>query len=180
MNTNTSNLITQNRLSIKVKIQQIGEIINHFKKNHFTARIEKECKMLLKQNPNSDLTIKNDTSNTSIHIEDKDKDKSYTIILNNECFPFKAPLVLLNNKPYEEFLRLNNDYERSLLKKIHGIDCLLCNSLICPKNWTPVALLISIIDEIDKIYIIKKSILNKLLADKIKAKYLLEDIDVFA
>ena len=68
--------------------------------------------------------------------------------------------------------------ERNLVKKIAGFDCFWCKSFDCKKNWIPLSTLKNVIDEIDNIYKIRKNILNKIIADKIKEKYLLPEIDL--
>ena len=168
-----------NKLVIKFKMQQINDVLKYLKNDTFRKRIEKECEMLLKQYSDVNITFNNDDKlDAIIHVKDRPKNRAYTFILENRYFPFRTPQTLLNNKPFIEFLNTNSDYERNLLKQLYGIECFCCQSLNCPINWAPSITLNRIIDEIDMIFNIRKNILNKIIADKIKAKYLIEDIDL--
>jgi ubiquitin-protein ligase len=100
----------------------------------------------------------------------------YSIIFNNN-YPFAAPTVKINLKPYYDCLQLNN-LSLQILKKIHYKDCLCCNSILCSNNWSPTYTINNIIHEIRKNKSYKRDIIYKIIIDKVKNKYLIEDINL--
>ena len=94
-----------------------------------------------------------------------------------ENYPFNRPKIFYQNRKYWEFLR-GRHANLQTLKKVTGKDCLCCSSFHCNDNWGPGNTLIHIIDEIRRIKQQKRAIINKLLADKIKARHLIVDIDL--
>jgi hypothetical protein len=94
-------------------------------------------------------------------------------------YPFRAPEIYYQGHPYIDFLQISRtEKEFKSFKKITGLNCLCCNSYNCSDKWSPVVTLLKIIDEIKFIKRRKRDVINKLLADKIKQKYLVEDIDL--
>ena len=77
-----------------------------------------------------------------------------------------------------DLLRITDNDERKILRKYKNKDCLCCDSYDCFDNWSPAIKLSSIVDEIKNIVQFKKAITHILLADKIKKKYLIDDIDI--
>jgi ubiquitin-protein ligase len=100
----------------------------------------------------------------------------YTIIINNN-YPFTAPIVKINFKSYYSFLKLNNK-SLHILKNIHYKDCLCCSSILCTNNWVPSYTINNIIQEIRKNKSYKRDIVYKIILNKIKEKYLIEDINL--
>ena len=94
-----------------------------------------------------------------------------------ENYPFRSPKIFYQGRKYWEFLR-GRHTNLQTLKKVTGKDCLCCSSFHCNDNWGPGNTLIHIIDEIRRIKQQKRAVINKLLADKIKARYLVTDIDL--
>jgi hypothetical protein len=94
-----------------------------------------------------------------------------------ENYPFNSPQIFYQGRKYWEFLRSNHENIK-LMKQITGSDCLCCSSYHCKDNWGPGVTLIHIIDEICRIKQLKRNVINKLLADKIKACFLVADIDL--
>ena len=108
----------------------------------------------------------------------KDVTHKYEFVIR-ENYPFVSPTIFFQNRPYAEFLRISSATNvQALFKKITGNECLCCHSLNCFSNWSPAATLIRIVDEIREIMRIKRCAVNKLLADKIKSRYLMADIDL--
>jgi hypothetical protein len=93
-------------------------------------------------------------------------------------YPFSPPKIIINNALYRDFLKIHTPMFLSLLKKITGLNCLCCNSFLCGENWTPVARFGKIIFEIRMFRKYRRDIINKYYADKVKSKYLLEDINL--
>jgi len=109
-----------------------------------------------------------------VNILDSKNGLIYSIILSN-TYPFKTPGVQINFRPYQEFLRVGSSEQ---LKKIHKINCLCCSTITCGNNWSPAFTMNHLIDEIRRLKGYKRDIIDKLLADKIKLRYLIDDIDL--
>ena len=121
----------------------------------------------------------NETSNFDKHkyivnILDSTNGLIYSIILSN-TYPFKTPGVQINFRPYQEFLRIGSSEH---LKKIHKLNCLCCSTITCGNNWSPAFTMNHLIDEIRRLKGYKRDLINKLLSDKIKLRYLIDDIDL--
>lgn len=103
----------------------------------------------------------------------------YRFIITN-YYPFKGPTTFFQDRPYIDYLRTNYPPKMfAIFQKITGKQsCFCCSSLNCTNNWRPVSKLIHIIEEIHTIQKQKRCIINVLLADKIKQKYLISDIDL--
>jgi len=102
----------------------------------------------------------------------------YTIIYSKN-YPFSAPTVKINSKSYYSFLKLNNK-SLHILKSIYYINCLCCSSIICSNKWVPSYTINNIIQEIRKNKSFKRDIIYKIMINKIKNKYLIEDINLDA
>ena len=137
-------------------------------------RIKKECALLCKTYDNLFLSC---VSSIKIELTIIENTSKYTFILNN-FFPFRPPQIYYNGEPYLEFLRLKCDFQKKLVKTYKKKDCLCCDSYSCDGNWAPSIKLLDVIQEIKSIVDFKRSMVNVLLADKIKRKYLIADIDI--
>lgn len=110
-------------------------------------------------------------------VDEKFKNNNiYSIIFNNN-YPFVSPIVKINFDCYYQFLKLNN-LSLQILKKIHNKDCLCCSSILCSNNWTPTYTINNIIQEIRKNKSYKRDIIYKIMMNRIKDKYLIEDINL--
>ena len=136
-------------------------------------RISRECSNLYEHFSNVVLSNNSDKIEMII-TEDNTK---YGFIFNNG-YPFTAPQIYYNGESYLELLKINDKEEKNALKKYRNKDCLCCDSYYCNDNWSPSLTLKIIIDEIKEIVHLKKTIIHILLADKIKKKYLIDDIDI--
>lgn len=96
----------------------------------------------------------------------------------NMNYPFHSPVVFLNNTPYITFLLHKTKYEEKYLKKLNGVDCLCCSSITCHYNWYPKNTLNDVIKEIKYYKKVKKDLVLKILLDKIKLQYLIDDIEL--
>ena len=159
--------------------QNIDEFIQEFVKEQnigkgaYIKRITHDCKRLLTQYPN--LTILNNSGKIEIVVNENGK--SYSFVFNTS-YPFESPQIYYNGKPYVELLRINTLEEKNMLLKYKKKDCLCCDSYYFSNNWSPALNLNNIVDEIKNIIQLKKTIVHILLADKIKEKYLIDDIDI--
>ena len=134
-------------------------------------RIKKEFDFLYKIYPNILLSC-----NSKGYI-DMTVSGKYKFVFNN-FFPFKPPQIYYNGEPYLEILRLKGDFQKKLVKKYKNKDCLCCESYCCDGNWAPSIKLLDVIEEIKSNVEFKRSMVNVLLAEKIKRKYLIADIDI--
>jgi len=98
----------------------------------------------------------------------------------DDNYPFHSPKINVNNKDYFKFLNIQTPEFRAILKKIHKLDCLCCNSYLCGDRWSPAIRLISIVNEIRVYRKYKRDIIHKFYTDKIKDLYLISDIDLFS
>jgi len=158
----------------------IRDSINELKSNSMKTRIMRELVLLL---DDEFLQILNLTYDNKGHpivtVADCNTDNIavYEFHLPN-TYPFSAPKVVVNSMLYNDFLRIHSPTFLTLLKKITKMNCLCCNSFLCGENWTPVAKLGKIIVEIRMFRKCKRDIVNKFYADKIKSKYLIEDVNL--
>jgi ubiquitin-protein ligase len=105
--------------------------------------------------------------------------QKYDFIIG-EDYPFKSPEIFFQNRYYFDFLRIYvfTKKEFARFKKVTGKECFCCHSITCMNNWGPATTLTNIIEEIRHIRKMKRDIINNLLAEKIKQKYLVSDIDL--
>jgi ubiquitin-protein ligase len=95
-----------------------------------------------------------------------------------DCYPFRPPIITINEKGYFDSLRLRSPRFNTVLKYINGMNCLCCSSFLCRDHWSPAFTVKKILVEIDDYKLIKRNIVRKLLLDKIKDQYLIMDIDL--
>ena len=125
----------------------------------------------------------------SIDNDYEDKNKSIITILDNTnnfvysiipsiYYPFRPPQVQINFRPYLQFLKINYLDFSVNLKKIYKINCLCCSTITCPDNWSPGFTISHIIQEARKFKDYKLTLIKKMMSDKIKLKYLIQDIDL--
>ena len=106
------------------------------------------------------------------------KKQKYEFIIDLH-YPFVPPKIYFQGKPYMDFLRINYDKnELNLFKKVSGYECLCCHSLNCRDNWSPAITLKKIIEEIYRFKQVKRNVIYKMIINKIKSKYLIDDIDI--
>ena len=76
------------------------------------------------------------------------KNKEIQIVLNN--YPFKPPVLLINNIDHIDWF-LKEYIQFEFLKKHHlEIDCICCHTIVC--NWVPTYTIDQIVDEYKKYY----------------------------
>ena len=133
------------------------------------------------------------TEETNIHIEPIQYDEKglpiITMIDFNQSiyicqfnipdgYPFRCPKIKVNYMDYNLFLQIRTPAFLRLLRDLTGLNCLCCNSYLCGEKWTPAIRLIHIVREIKIMGLYKRDIINKYFADKIKERYLIDDIDL--
>ena len=151
----------------------VNEFFQKFGKGVSSRRIANDCKNLYEKYPN--FVLSNNSGNVELIVIENEE--TYGFIFNSS-YPFKPPKIYYNGKSYLDLLRITDNDERKIVRKYKKKDCLCCDSYDCPYNWSPSINLTSIVDEIKNIVKFKKAIVHILLADKIKKKYLIDDIDI--
>lgn len=104
------------------------------------------------------------------------KNNVYSFIID-ENYPFHPPKVEIHFVDYSGIL-MSSPFASNILRKIHGIPCLHCSTITCYANWTPAYTMNHVILEIRKYKKYKAHVMYKIFADKIKHKYLIDDIDL--
>lgn len=148
---------------------------------YLKKRLINEVKNLLIMGYCIDIFFIDDNEKLLILIfNDINSKTKYTFQINHN-YPFKQPKLFINSIPYENLLSTccsSNNIFSKLLLKITGISCLCCHSITCGNNWTPIFSLKNIILETIQYKQYVRHVINKILADKIKYKYLIKDIDL--
>ena len=135
-------------------------------------------------------TLSNVSSSIMFHIDDKknlpvitvednqyDSFNVYSFIIDHS-YPFRPPMVLINSIPYINFCRINTVGFCKNLKKVGNIYCFCCNTIIHSVKWSPTIKLSDIIMEIRKFRKMRRDVVNKIISDIIKKKYLTDDINL--
>jgi len=160
--------------SIEEKTQQITV-------SYMARRIKHELNDMKKQcifNDDDFVTI------TKYHGEDFDiifrniKDNRLYKFIISPKYPFKAPELVLNNRPYSSYFLFKSPEFRELFYKYKGHRCFSCESLLCPNNWKPTVRLTKIIEEVNLFYKECKEIIDIVIVNVIKRKYLIDDINI--
>jgi ubiquitin-protein ligase len=164
--------------TIPVFIELNNEELEKIKHRGLKSRVKNECNLLYKDYHNVLMDVVPDkitvtavefmnTNNNNIATSKK---RAYKFILNSH-YPFRPPEIYINNTLYSNMLQMKGKYEKEMVKKIKGQDCLCCHSINCSANWSPAIKLFHIINEIKDTLKFKRDIINVLLVDKIKKKY---------
>jgi ubiquitin-protein ligase len=140
--------------------------------NSVKRRVKNECNTLYPLYPDVFLNSLNNSTEISVTVSElvNNKFRIYKFVVK-ENYPFEPPMIYFNNAPYSDLLKMCGEYEKDMVKKLKGQDCLCCHSINCHVNWSPAIRLHRIIDEIKETLKFKRDIVNLLLASKIKQKY---------
>lgn len=153
-------------------------VLNLLTNEYFKKRIIGEIKKLNESNLTLFFYLEEKFNYVVLKIIDKKikiKNEFYIIYKGN--YPFVAPTVYINEKLIDEITYLNN-YSSKILKKIHGIDCLCCSSILCNNNWYPGLTIQDILNDIRKNRQYRQNIVYKIYINIIKNKYLIKDINL--
>lgn len=164
--------------TIPVFIELNNEELEKIKNRGVKSRVKNECNLLYKDYHNVLIDVIPDKITltatefivTQNNNEPITKQRVYKFILNSH-YPFRPPEIYINNTLYSSLLQMRGDYEKEMVKKIKGQDCLCCYSMNCSANWSPAIKLYRIIDEIKDTLKFKRDIINVMLAAKIKKQY---------
>jgi len=145
------------------------------------SRIKNEYKELSKIYNNVKILWDFELNNVVIEIQkvvDEDASTDTFTFVVDRTYPFHSPKFHFNNNPYSHYLRIPSQRFSQHLKRFTNKSCLCCSSLACKYNWSPAVKLHMFIAELDKIRQYKRNIVYKLLADQVKDKYLIDDVDL--
>jgi ubiquitin-protein ligase len=158
----------------------IEEVFNFIQSKTMANRLKRELNVI--KNEYDVLFIDySDKGELKIYFQKKEKEYSFCSIYCftfPDCYPFRPPIITINDISYFNTLRLKSERFNSTLKYITGLHCLCCSSFLCRDHWSPAFTVKKILSEIDDFKKIKRNIIRKLLLDKIKEKYLINDIDL--
>jgi ubiquitin-protein ligase len=154
------------------------EILDVIVNSSVKKRIKREIKLLEEIFSSIYFYIEDKTNLPVIAVKDeKYKIKNFYSITFNNNYPFAPPMVKIDFESYFKFLKIDG-YFLGILKKIHGIHCLCCSTIICPNIWSPAYTSNHIFLEIRKYKQFRRDVINKIIADKIKKLYLIDDINL--
>jgi hypothetical protein len=137
----------------------------------FQTRINNELKLLYKIYTKIDINL----SENVITIYELPYKYAFVV---SELYPFVPPKIYYNDILYVDFLKTDFSHFNEILYDIHKLSCLCCNSLICKGIWNVSFTLHDVIVEINKYTKYKRDVIYKIYADKIKSKYLINDINL--
>ena len=92
-------------------------------------------------------------------------DKNELIVAFNNCYPFKPPVLLINNLSYSHCYKISDTKKSKYasvalleLKRKFDLDCLCCDTLLCHGRggWSPAIHITHILDEYKKFKEIKR------------------------
>jgi hypothetical protein len=151
------------------------------KSKFFNKRIKRDVESLFQLYPHNKLYTDNSLNHIIINIyenkNDNENNSIYKFIIK-KYYPFSSPDVYYKNLPYENVYKITSQREQKYLYLLTKKECLCCESVLCSNNWNITLNFFDIIKEINNYRKIKKNIFIKILADKIKDKYLVNDIDL--
>jgi ubiquitin-protein ligase len=155
-------------------------VLEKYANNAVRKRIKKEIDAMYSLFNEIIVSVDSSSNLKVIVVEyNNNKKQKYHFIIDNN-YPFVPPKIFFQNRPYIDFLKVNHSSKElfHLFKKITGKECLCCHSFNCRDRWSPAITIKIIINEICWFKQEKRKVLNKLLADKIKNKYLIDDINL--
>ena len=95
------------------------------------------------------------------------KNHDPALILTLKSYPFAPPKITYLSKNATEIYKTSPILMEEI-KLMSGLDCICCNSFICPVNWCPSNTIKDIIDEFQEITKLKFRALERIYCDKIQ------------
>jgi hypothetical protein len=149
------------------------------KSKYFNKRIKKDVDKLIEIYPNYKLNTDEVSNFITLEIfENNDELIPIYKFVIKQFYPFRPPDVYYKNLSYENIYKVSSQRVQKYLTLLTNKDCLCCSSMLCSNNWYVTLNFFDIIKEINNYRKIKKNIFIKILADKIKNKYLIDDINL--
>jgi ubiquitin-protein ligase len=160
-------------------LEERNEIaLNEIKIQPIKKRIIREIKMLDTNFSSITIFVQGESGLPVLQVKDNTyKTNNIYCVSFTKDYPFRPPNVIINGKSYNNLL-VTKPIFIGQLKKLWDLQCLCCNTIICYSNWSPAHTSNHIFLEIHKYRKYKKILINKLFCDKIKEKYLIEDINL--
>lgn len=160
-------------------IQRNAAVIAELKTNSTRRRLTKELEKMypLYDQIEVEFNSEGKIQITVMEFNKENRLQNYKFVLTND-YPFRTPGIFFQSKPYIDFLKIRTRLPNINFKKMTGYECFCCHSMNCSDNWTPAFTLNHIIDEIRLIKNQKRNIIYKILADIVKRRYLIDDIDL--
>lgn len=149
------------------------------KSKFFNKRIKKDIDILTEIYPNHKLYTDEISNFITLEIfENSDTNIPIYKFVIKKFYPFAPPNVYYKNLSYENIYKISSQRVQKYLNLLTNNECLCCSSILCSNNWHLSFNFFDIISEINNYRKIKKNIFIKILADKIKNKYLINDINL--
>jgi hypothetical protein len=149
------------------------------KSKYFNKRIKRDVDKLIEIYPNYKLNTDEISNFITLEIfENNDELIPIYKFVIKQFYPFRPPDVYYKNLSYENIYKVSSQRVQKYLTLLTNKDCLCCSSMLCSNNWYVTLNFFDIIKEINNYRKIKKNIFIKILADKIKNKYLIDDINL--
>jgi hypothetical protein len=149
------------------------------KSKYFNKRIKRDVDKLIEIYPNYKLNTDEVSNFITLEIfENNDELIPIYKFVIKQFYPFRPPDVYYKNLSYENIYKVSSQRVQKYLTLLTNEDCLCCSSMLCSNNWYVTLNFFDIIKEINNYRKIKKNIFIKILADKIKNKYLIDDINL--
>lgn len=159
-------------------IEQKTNIINT---KFIARRIKRELDILISYDicHNNTINIYKNNKTNNYHISFKNiKDNRFYEFIITPNYPFMAPILYLNSKPYLDYFIYRSDKFRSIFDKYKKNKCFCCNTLVCGNNWGPQINLLNIINEVNSFHKDCREIADIVIINVIKRKYLIDDINI--
>jgi len=161
-----------------IKSDYIVNSLSLIRNKAIKKRLIYEC-MNLNVHDHYNMQIFYKEANACIHvIETVDNRKIHYEFEILPDYPFVCPKIVYQGRPYKEYLRMKSEIEFKLITSVSNKNCFCCSSYCCNGKWSPCITIKKLIEEIKTVAKTKRDIINKWLSDKIKKKYLIEDIDL--
>jgi hypothetical protein len=132
-------------------------------------RIANELSLLHRRYDN--VSISHDKRGNSV-VNIFHQSKNYSITTDSS-YPFKPPTKILINKiSVKKLCSIEGSRFSNYLIEYYGAKCICCNSVLLNNNmWSPALRFGDLVDEVGKIYLVKKKILTRILCNGIRDKY---------
>jgi hypothetical protein len=154
------------------------EKISLINNDYVKKRIKHEIHDLISKNictENGINIIKENEEKTIIGIKNMKDNKYYEFIITN-YYPFRSPKIRINNRCISFYHNIKSSQFRNSLIKYTGIECFCCETIL--NNWVPVYKIIDIFNDINKFRNATRQIIDRIIVNVIKRKYLNKDINI--
>ena len=107
----------------------------------------------------------------------KDLEKAKVTMTISRHYPFVAPTVTVNSKPYASMLCHKVSKLRSIEKELsRSSECVCCKSMTCDNNWYPALTISSLLCEVVENLQVRQRILHIYYCRVIASEHLTHDV----